>query len=93
MSSLSPIVTLDSAFQHPIGIEDNKIKLDAYTDLKQFIRNGDKIIGLTITDLQWNSLYKNNLEIENKIRMYLLNLFKYVTSRGFKILFIPTIIW
>ena len=47
-------LTLDSAFQHDVNIEQNKEKLNQYMELKRFLEKHEKCVGVTITDLLWH---------------------------------------
>lgn len=87
--STDPIVTLDSAFQHDIDMKGNEKKLNEYTELKDFIGDGQNVIGITITDLQWNSLYKNDGKTEENIRKTFTTFIKEITESGYRVLFIP----
>lgn len=85
----NPIVTLDSAFQHDIDINENEKKFNEYTELKGFVGNGQNVIGITITDLQWNSLYKGDGKTKENIRETFTEFIKKITGVGYKVLFIP----
>lgn len=85
----NPIVTLDSAFQHDIDINENEKKFNEYTELKDFVGNGQNVIGITITDLQWNSLYKGDGKTKENIRETFTEFIKKITGVGYKALFIP----
>ena len=85
----NPIVTLDSAFQHDIDINENEKKFNEYTELKDFVGNGQNVIGITITDLQWNSLYKGDGKTKENIRETFTEFIKKITGVGYKVLFIP----
>lgn len=87
--SVTPIVTLDSAFQHPIDLVKNQELLDAYTELREFMGDGRSVIGLTTTDLQWHALYGKDGEIEQRIRSVFTDFVSYLVGEGFKVLFIP----
>lgn len=84
-----PIVTLDSAFQHPINYAENEEKFSQCAELKNFVGDGGNVIGMTVTDLQWNSLYKDDGKTEQLIRDTFTEFVAYLTSQGYKILFIP----
>lgn len=84
----NPIVTLDSAFQHDINLKTNQKLLERYTDLSDFITS-DKVIGITITDLQWNSLYKGKVEIAEQIRNVFTVFIEGVIKEGYRVLLIP----
>lgn len=85
----NPIVTLDSAFQHDIDINENEKKFNEYTELRDFVGNGQNVIGITITDLQWNSLYKCDGKTKENIRETFTEFIKKITGVGYKVLFIP----
>lgn len=85
----NPIVTLDSAFQHDIDINENEKKFNEYTELRDFVGNGQNVIGITITDLQWNSLYKGDGKTKENIRETFTEFIKKITGVGYKVLFIP----
>lgn len=55
---------LDSALQHDIDIDKNERKYNNYPELKNFIENHEKCIGITITDLKWHPVHKNEKIIE-----------------------------
>lgn len=82
-----PLVTLDSAFQHPFDVNQNQKKLENSPELRRFISSG-KVIGITITDLRWHDS-NINVERENRIRNSFENLISYLTNNGYKVLFIP----
>ena len=84
----NPIVTLDSAFQHDIDLIRNKNILDEYEELKSFI-SYENVIGITVTDLQWNALYKGKNEIVHNIRETFEKMIDRVASDGYRVLFIP----
>lgn len=87
--SANPIVTLDSACQHRVDMEDNKTKFEEYTELAKFVADGEKVIGMTITDLQWNMLYRNDGITEQNIRNVFHQFIEHITKQGYKVLFIP----
>ena len=55
---------LDSALQHDIDIDKNERKYNNYPELKNFIESHEKCIGITITDLKWHPVHKNEKIIE-----------------------------
>lgn len=87
--STEPIVTLDSAFQHPIDMEANRAKFEAYQALAEFVGDGENVIGMTTTDLQWNRLYRNDGKTEALVREVFTKFVAYLTGEGYKVLFIP----
>lgn len=75
-------LTLDSAFQHDVNIEQNKEKLNQYMELKRFLEKHEKCVGVTITDLLWHTNLKglffmtqivSNYMKEKKIKGHILN--------------------
>lgn len=89
LPDLNPVVTLDSAFQHPIDISDNEKKYNEYVELKQFLDDGDNVIGITVTDLQWHSRYFNDGHTAHNIRNSFTEFITWLTKAGYKVLFIP----
>lgn len=87
--STNPIVTLDSAFQHDVDQQVNEKKLSTYTELRDFIGDGENVIGVTITDLQWNSLYKDDGKTKENIRKTFTEFIEEITKSGYRVLFIP----
>lgn len=87
--NVRPIVTLDSAFQHEFDSNTCETLFQDDIKLREFIGNGENIIGITITDLQWNDKYKDGGMTEKKIRETFEEFIKYLLASGNKILFIP----
>lgn len=85
----NPIVTLDSAFQHPIDMQENERKFQEYAQLRDFVGDGDKVIGVTITDLMWHAAYRQDGRTEQNIRAAFEAFIPYVVFRGYRVLFIP----
>lgn len=81
--------TLDSAFQHDIDMEINRKKLNTYKDLKSFIENHKKCIGITITDLLWHPVHSKNQEIVQNIYNCFKVFLKELVQQGYGIIFIP----
>ena len=79
---------LDSALQHDIDIDKNERKYNNYPELKNFIENHEKCIGITITDLKWHPVHKNEKIIEQ-----IPTAFKaFITQKvkeGYGVIFIP----
>ena len=80
-------VTLDSAFQNDI----NKDYLKRYSNISNILNifKNEILIGMTITDLKWHPIYKNNIVLRNKIINSLLEITKYLIKKGYVILLIP----
>ena len=85
----TPTVTLDSAFQYPIDKHKYEKELQEYSKLKQFVDSNSKIIGITITDLMWNPKYKDDKNLEMKIKDTFTEMISYLRNNGYAILFIP----
>lgn len=81
-------VTLDSAFQHEIDREYYKKQLNEYKDLNAFLQKYDKVIGITITDLQWHSKYSTP-EIKEKIQFAFTGFIEFLKEQGYGVVFIP----
>lgn len=81
-------VTLDSAFQHPVDVQDNQQKFNAYRELNEFLNQHDKVIGITVTDLKWHRNYRDG-ERANVIRETFKAFVSYLEEREFGVLFIP----
>lgn len=88
-SKINYSVSVDTAFLNKSSIEENEKLLMEDIVLKEFLDTHDKIIGITITDLQWNPLYQNNEEIRKKINDTFHEFIKILTSKGYAIMFIP----
>lgn len=81
-------VTLDSAFQHEIDTELYDSQLEEYTDLKKFLEKYDRVVGITITDLQWHSKYSTE-EIKQNIKISFEKFIGYLRIHKYGVLFIP----
>ena len=81
-------ITLDSAFQHPVDEKKYDHQLKEYTQLVDFLNCHDKVVGITITDLQWHSKYAY-IEVKNKIKVAFNGIIEYLTDNGYGVVFIP----
>lgn len=81
--------TLDSALQHDIDLDLNKKKLDDYSDLKRFIDNNEKIVGITITDLLWHPIFSKDKKTEENINKTFTRFLNEIVRRGYRVIFIP----
>lgn len=84
-----PVVTLDSAFQHPVDIAKYRKQLEQYTQLYKFLEKYPKVVGITITDLMWNPKYRGNTVLKGTINETFVSMIRYLRNKGFAILFIP----
>uniref|UniRef100_UPI0036F36541 polysaccharide pyruvyl transferase family protein n=1 Tax=Enterocloster asparagiformis TaxID=333367 RepID=UPI0036F36541 len=82
------IVTLDSAFQHPIDMDYNEKQYGEYTELKEYVEKYERVIGITVTDLKWHRGYRES-NISEKIREVFTDIIKTLTQKGYGIVFIP----
>ncbi|SHL60577.1 colanic acid/amylovoran biosynthesis protein [Anaerocolumna jejuensis DSM 15929] len=81
-------VTLDSAFQHRIDMQENQQLLEQDISLKNFLDSHERIIGITITDLKWHKNYcRENLS--DTITAAFDPFIDKLIREGFGIIFIP----
>ena len=84
------IVTMDSAFQHPVNIKENSKLFNDDAELKNFIGDGSNIIGVTPTHLYWNNFFNENKNfVADNVRVTFSKFMSDLVSKGYKILFIP----
>lgn len=83
------IVTMDSAIQHKIDSEKYEKQLNKYKKLSDFLNSHEKVVGITITNLQWNPKYSSRPELAKNIEETFKNTIKYLTSNGYGVVFIP----
>lgn len=81
-------VTLDSAFQHRINVEDNEAILLKDHKLKMFLESHDRIIGVTITDLNWHGDYRNS-SLQSTINDSFKELVDHLYKNNYAVIFIP----
>lgn len=82
------VVTLDSAFQHPVDCFVNGEKLKQYEALDVFLRSHAKIVGVTITDLKWHRSYRDGSAekiINDTFKLFI----SFLVSNNFGVVFIP----
>lgn len=83
------IVTMDSAFQYDFPEKEYEEQYRNYTELCNFVSNSQgKVIGMTVTDLLWNSKYTDT-GIDKVIRQAFEELILDLTNEGWSIVFIP----
>lgn len=82
------IVTLDSAFQHPINMADNDKIFSKYKELKDYINVHQKTIGITVTDLKWHRDYRDS-NMADRIRESFIEIVHILSQEGYGIVFIP----
>ena len=86
--NVASIVTRDSAFQNDIdNCYQQKVLKDDYK-LNQFLLTYKKIIGITVTDLNWHRNYKNSL-IQPKIKEVFTEFMEYLDKENYAVIFIP----
>lgn len=88
ISKRKAIVTLDSAFQYQYSLTKYEEMFQNDDALQTFIKENKKIIGITITDLQWHSSYVNG-NYKTIIDNTFLDFANEITRRGYGLLFIP----
>lgn len=79
---------MDSALQHDINISENKAKYEGYSELRDFIENHKKCIGITITDLKWHPKHK----LTNIVNIIPKTFQKFIDKKieeGYGIVYIP----
>lgn len=79
---------LDSALQHDIEDEANKVKFDNYPELVEFLSNHERCVGITITNLKWHPKHKNT-DIAKVIEESFNQVIDYLIDNGYGIVFIP----
>lgn len=84
---LDSYVVLDSAFQNEIP-DDYLDKYTNISDILDVIKN-NKVVGITITDLIWHPIYKNNIELRERILRSFSEVTKYLTDKGYIVILIP----
>lgn len=82
-------VTLDSAFQNEIDVENNEQVLACYNELDEYLKSYSKVIGITVTDLKWHPVFKSKPDIWDKINDSFSELIKYLTENNYGVVFIP----
>jgi colanic acid/amylovoran biosynthesis protein len=82
-------LAMDSALQHEIDREANEKKLKNYRELNGFLIGHEKCIGITITDLKWHPLYKDNPQIAHRIESVFRAFIGMCVENGYGIVFIP----
>lgn len=63
------IVTIDSAFCDELDLASQQKVLDGDSKLVEFLQEYEKIVGMTITELNWNVKYKEHPELADTIRV------------------------
>ncbi|WP_440947237.1 polysaccharide pyruvyl transferase family protein [Methanosarcina sp. T3] len=84
---LDSYVTIDSALQNNIS-EDHLQNTREILEVMQIIKNKN-VIGLTITDLKWHPLYKDNKEFHEQIKKSIFETIEYLINKGYFVLLIP----
>lgn len=79
---------LDSALQHDVDVIENEKKYFNYPELKRFIEQHEKCIGITITDLKWHPVHKTE-KIIDEIPKVFQTFIEQKIKEGYGIVFIP----
>jgi len=84
---LDSYLTLDSAFQNDIPVT----YLERYPEIGSMIDllKTEKVVGMTITELNWHPVYKDNIILKDNIIDTIRNTIKFLTKRGYYVLLIP----
>lgn len=83
------IITLDSAFQYDFPVAPYVEQFNEYRELSDFVKHCDgKVLGMTVTDLLWNSKYKNS-GTDRIIRESFTVFIDWLIADGWGIVFIP----
>ena len=82
------IVTLDSAFQHPVAIEPSERLLIRDAALLRFLDMHERVVGITITDLSWHREYRDT-DITVTIRDTFTQFIDMLCEKNIGVLFIP----
>lgn len=81
-------VTIDSAFQHDINKDKYAMQFERDTALRSFFSTYQNIVGITITDLEWHTLYKGT-GLCNIIRETFARFINYLDDKKYGVIFIP----
>lgn len=84
---LDSYVTSDSSIQNDISKEYIN-RYDNISEILNIIEN-KKVVGMTLTDLKWHPVYKNNIKLHEKIIHSLSGVIEYLINNGYIILLIP----
>lgn len=82
-------VTLDAAIQKKISEKKYLRLLQDYSELNRFIGRYKKIIGVTITELEWQPYYKTREDIKEQIYESFHALLKKLKTEQYGVIFIP----
>lgn len=82
-------VSLDSAFQHYGDEEIYGRQLAEYTDLNNFLKSYDRVVGMTTTDLKWHPVHGQNPELKENIKKSFDEMIDYLGKKGIGVLFVP----
>jgi len=84
---LDSYVTLDSALQNNIP----STYINRYNNISEILNiiENKKVVGMTLTDLKWHPVYKNNIKLHEKIIYSLSGVIEYLINNSYIILLIP----
>lgn len=83
------IVTTDSAFCNEIDHNTVEKQFEECLELTEFMSKYDRIIGVTITELEWNIKYKSENNIGTRIYAAAKELLEKLAEEGYGIILIP----
>ena len=83
------VLTLDSALQYDINLEENEKTFLEYQELIEFLDNHEKCVGITITDLTWHPVHSKNIQLVNNIKKSFSEFLEYLEKNNYGVVFIP----
>jgi colanic acid/amylovoran biosynthesis protein len=84
-----PIITIDTAFQNTIEKDTYEKLLQEDSELSCFTQKLPKIVGITMTDLQWHPRHKNNPMLKQRIEDTFRQIISVLLQKGYGIIFFP----
>lgn len=82
-------VTMDSAIQKKIDEEKYGAQMAENIPLMDFMKRYPKVVGMTVTELDWQPTYKDDLTVRKKIRDSFMGLLRVLEKKGYGVVFIP----
>ena len=82
-------VTMDLAFMGEVPMEQQRALLEQEPELKQFLQQHDRVVGLTISDFNWHVKIGKNKELRERIEVAFRTFIRYLVDQGHGVLLIP----
>ena len=82
-------VSLDSAFQHYGNEAKYEKQYNEYEELNSFIKSYDRVVGMTITNLNWHPIHSKNEKLAEMIFTTFTDVIEYFKTKNIGVLFIP----